>query len=161
MDDDNEKPRSPYGDRECDDVAEFQRKFGFITSDKPSHLTIAKLTERLECLLEEVDEFEKSVQWQDLAEMADALVDLVYFAKGTAVMLGLPWRALWDDVQRANMAKERGVTKRGHSEDVMKPEGWVPPQTEQILVLAGYNPYAFADPETGTVLDENCVDYKK
>ncbi len=44
---------------------------------------------------------------QDLPKIADALVDLVYVALGTAHMHALPWQKLWDDVQRANMSKER------------------------------------------------------
>lgn len=75
---------------------------------------------------------------QDIDEQADALIDLVYVAKGTAVMMGLPWDMLWDDVQRANMSKEAGVGKRGHLVDCIKPPGWVPPQTHEILQLAGY-----------------------
>ena len=55
-------------------------------------------------------------------------------------MMGLPWQELWDDVQRANMAKERGTTKRGNVVDVMKPAGWQPPKTQEILVSHGYDP---------------------
>ena len=77
---------------------------------------------------------------QDLALQADALVDLVYVALGTGVMMGLPWQQLWDDVHRANMGKVRGVGKRGHAVDLVKPEGWVGPRTAEILEAAGYDP---------------------
>lgn len=47
------------------------------------------------------------------------------------------WVELWADVQRANMSKERAVrasdSKRGSTYDVIKPAGWVPPQTEAII----------------------------
>jgi hypothetical protein len=33
-------------------------------------------------------------------------------------------------VQKANMAKVPGVTKRGMPNDAMKPEGWVGPEAE-------------------------------
>src|SRR3546814_5926129 len=85
---------------------------------------------------------------QNLAQQADALVDLVYVALGTAVMLGLPWDWLWNDVQRANMAKVRGMTKRGHAVDVTKPPGWQGPQNQRILDLAGYNSSAEHTSET-------------
>lgn len=122
------------------DVKEFHQKFGLIWADTPGHLTTRKLVERIEFMSEELDEFIDAAHKQDLAQQADALVDLVYVALGTAVQLGLPWQALWDDVQAANMRKIRGMTKRGHQVDVSKPPGWVGPQTEQILRDAGYLP---------------------
>lgn len=125
-------------DRECYDVWKFQAKFGQLHSVTVTHVTQRKLTERVECMQEELDEFKAAVATQDLAEQADALIDLVYFAKGTANMLGLPWEALWADVHRANMAKEAGVGKRGHMVDCIKPEGWVGPQTSKILLARGY-----------------------
>lgn len=143
---------------ECHDVRVFSQKFGFITADTPGHLAKHKLKERCECMMEELKEFadacgleygydEASSSYkfspmdpdQNLAAQADALVDLVYFALGTAVMLGLPWQQLWDDVHRANMSKVRGIKPtRGHAADVVKPDGWVGPRTEEILAEAGY-----------------------
>lgn len=47
------------------------------------------------------------------------------------------WAELWADVQRANMSKERALkasdSKRGSTWDVVKPTGWVGPQTEAII----------------------------
>lgn len=139
------------------DVKDFHQKFGLIVNDRPVRLTKRKLIERIQFMQEELDEFAAAAgigyssetlglvptnQEQSLAGQADALVDLVYVAYGTAVMLGLPWNELWDDVHRANMAKVRGTTHRGHAVDVTKPEGWQPPMTEQILDQAGYDPKA-------------------
>lgn len=57
-----------------------------------------------------------------------------------ADLMGMPiemWDEMWDDVQRANMAKERVLkaedSKRGSTWDVRKPPGWVGPRTEEIL----------------------------
>lgn len=120
------------------DVKEFHQKFGLIWADEPGHLTVRKLIERIEFMQEELNEFIDAVHLQDLAKQADALVDLVYVALGTAVQLGLPWQALWDDVHAANMRKARGVTKRGHQVDVTKPPGWRGPEPYRILTEAGY-----------------------
>lgn len=138
------------------DVRDFQLKFNQIVSFSPRHLTKRKLAERANFMLEELKEFLEGagldlVQTnredftcvsygdpQNMAKMADALIDLVYVAMGTAVMMGLPWKDLWDDVHRANMAKVPGVTHRGNKVDVMKPPGWVPPHTEEILATFGY-----------------------
>ena len=146
------------GDIEMNDVREFQLKFGHLVHDTPVHLTQRKLKERIECMQEELDEFKTAVANQDLAEQADALIDLVYFAKGTANMLGLPWEELWADVQRANISKVAGVGKRGHLVDCVKPIGWRPPTPLSILISAGYDPVAYNCPINHVVLEELCHD---
>lgn len=127
---------------EYDDVRKFQLKFSMLVHQRPTHLTERKLKERYDFMWEELREFRDAVMADDLAGQADALVDLVYVALGTAVSMGLPWRALWDDVQRANMAKVRGVGSRGHLVDCVKPPGWVPPATLSVLEAHGYDPKA-------------------
>lgn len=123
------------------DVKDFQRKFDLGEHpSEPVMLLPVQRQQRLQLLQEELSEFSLACGTggfaPDLAEQADALVDLVYVALGTAALMGLPWEKLWADVHRANMAKVRGMTKRGHTNDVMKPEGWVGPQTEKILLEA-------------------------
>lgn len=166
------------------DVYDFHRKFGLMAAVRPRHLTRHKLKERVEFLLEELQEFTEACGLdaevmldengdrhtiinevnddQDLAQQADALVDLVYVALGTAVMLGLPWDVLWADVQRANITKERGVTHRGHAIDVRKPAGWVGPRTEEILAAAGYDRDRFVATNRaaagGAVCEDLCAD---
>jgi predicted HAD superfamily Cof-like phosphohydrolase len=76
-----------------------------------------------------------------MAYIADGLVDLVYVALGMADMMGLPWEELFAEVQRANMLKRLAKSKdesysetgRGHKLDVVKPEGWTPPDLVTIL----------------------------
>jgi predicted HAD superfamily Cof-like phosphohydrolase len=155
------------------DVKAFHQKFGLLVHEQPVHLTKRKLGERIQFLKEELDEFAEASGYsltkrlgiyepdsgfeQDLAQQADALIDLVYVAIGTAVQLGLPWQELWDDVQRANMSKVRGETKRGHKVDVTKPEGWVGPMTEQILNRHGYNRADYMDFD-GAIAEDTCHD---
>jgi len=164
------------------DIAEFNRKFGLMVGHKPQHLTQRKLKERIECMLEELTEFadasglEFQTQHDEdqiapdkinisvrrlqgrLADQADALVDLVYFAIGTAVMMGLPWQALWDDVQRANMEKVPGPTKRGHRRDLMKPPGWRGPDGAVILAGSGYQWIDFAGAHSADIDEARCAD---
>jgi len=121
-----------------EDVKACHLKFNMLVGEEPSFLTDRKMKERIDFLKEELEELELSVRDRDLGGQADALVDLVYVALGTAVMMGLPWQALWDEVQRANMSKVRGVGKRGMAVDLIKPEGWNPPDHETILNRAGY-----------------------
>jgi predicted HAD superfamily Cof-like phosphohydrolase len=83
----------------------------------------------------------------DHAQAADALIDLVYVAMGTAHVMGYPWEELWDDVQRANMSKKRAAKDGSDSSsgrepeyDVIKPEGWRGPNTSAILGAHGFTP---------------------
>jgi predicted HAD superfamily Cof-like phosphohydrolase len=130
------------------DVKAFRTKFDQRVSDSPVHLTSRRLAQRANFMLEELrefadasglalhnDKFVPMVNAQSLAGQADALVDLVYVALGTASLMGLPWDELWDDVHQANMRK-----LLGSQGDVVKPPGWRGPQTEAILEEAGYDP---------------------
>jgi len=119
-----------------EDVREFQLKFGWYLPSSPMVIVDPELNQaRIDLIHEELKELVDAIDAKDLAGQADALVDLVYVALGFANLLGLgpAWQELWDDVQRANWSKERGVGKRGHAHDVVKPPGWVGPRTEQIL----------------------------
>ena len=123
-----------------DDVGKFHAKFELPHRDParpPTILSDDVALYRAAFLLEEALEFMRAHQRNDMVEAADALVDLVYVALGTAHLMNLPWDRLWDEVQRANMLKERGATvKRGHALDVRKPPGWQPPNIATILLEA-------------------------
>jgi len=142
-------------------VRRLYRKFGFIESATPTHLTNRKVLERAGMMAEEVVEFLRAAARGDIVGMADALVDLDVFLKGTASMMGLPWKALFDDVDRANMGKERGATKRGFRDDITKPPGWVGPRTEEILAEAGYDREHFTTEFDGSIDESKCLDDPK
>lgn len=126
-------------------VGEFHEKFGFPVVDessKPQLLNeengkkdIAEF--RRKFLQEELAEFIKAQDEDDIVGIADALVDLVYVALGTAHYYGLPFEELFDEVQRSNMEKIRveseTESKRGTTWDVRKPVGWRPPDLGYII----------------------------
>jgi predicted HAD superfamily Cof-like phosphohydrolase len=113
------------------DVSDFLTKFGLESLDKPGFHP--NLEQRIEHLYEEMSELRVAIADQNKEELVDALLDVVYIALGTAVLCGFKTQEHWDEIQRANMSKVRGQTKRGHSFDVKKPEGWVGPQHDKIL----------------------------
>lgn len=126
------------------DVYTFHQKFGLLpTPATPHFLDQETLAFRLKFMREELDEFIEGHTTGNMADTGDALVDLVYVALGTAVMMGLPFDEMWAEVQRANMTKERCTdpadSKRGSALDVIKPPGWTPPQHDVILKRAGYD----------------------
>jgi predicted HAD superfamily Cof-like phosphohydrolase len=144
-------------------MLEFNKKFGFVVHQEPTHLSMDKAEERFECMNEELQEFKDAFQEQDMAKMLDALVDLDYFLKGTIVMMGLQhaYAAAWVAVHGANMEKVPGIGPRGFTVDLIKPAGWVPPNMDAILSLHGYRRSNFVDPTTGKVDETKCCDELK
>jgi predicted HAD superfamily Cof-like phosphohydrolase len=121
-----------------DDVLAFHNKFCVPMATEPSLLDWEAYKFRRNFLHEELSEFEDSAARDDLEGMADALIDLVYIAMGTAHMMGLPWQPLWNRVQEANMTKrlakpDGSDSKRGSPLDVVKPPGWVGPDHSTLL----------------------------
>lgn len=65
------------------------------------------------------------------AEMADALIDLIYFAYGRLYEIGIfpeAFEQMWSAVHQANMKKKKGNKGRGSDLDAVKPEGWEAPE---------------------------------
>lgn len=120
-----------------DDIYRMHQHHRLPIETSPAFLSQTDQPFRSGFLREELLEFDAACKNDDLPEAADALIDLVVVAMGTAVMMGLPWEALWADVQRANMAKERVTSERAHGGfDLGKPEGWEPPRSRHIILEA-------------------------
>lgn len=133
-----QEPQEPKLDPEFLDVYACHEHFGMMRHTIPGRLPEARWAERVAFLKEEVHELEVAFASQDLVKIFDALLDLVYVAKGTAVMMGLPWAEGWDAVHRANMAKVRGIGPRKHRIDLIKPPGWVGPEAELEALLTSF-----------------------
>src|SRR5271165_4965735 len=67
---------------------------------------IADLREKL--VSEEYSELNLYVMEEDVAGIADSIIDLIYVLVGMAISYGIDLRPLWDEVQRCNMAKANG-----------------------------------------------------
>jgi len=121
------------------DVQQFMEKFNIDQPfpTKPTVLPGHPICRRINHIEEEMEELRQAVVAQDLPAIADALVDLVYVIKGTALAMQLPWDMLWADVQRANMTKEYDPTA---AKIAVKPKDWQGPQTQLILELMGWRP---------------------
>jgi predicted HAD superfamily Cof-like phosphohydrolase len=119
------------------DINEFHTKFELPQREigkKPSRKLLAF---RLKFLMEELDEFAKAIQQDNMEEALDALVDLVYVAIGTAWLLNLDFAGAWKLVHEANMLKVRATdptaSKRGSDLDVVKPVGWEKPDIASLI----------------------------
>ena len=90
---------------------------------------------RINFLQEELDETQRAAFiYEDPEEIVDGLIDLCVVAIGTLDAFGVDANAAWDQVLKANMAKEVGVKPERPNPlglpDLMKPEGWQPPSHE-------------------------------
>lgn len=140
-----------------DNVGQFHEKFGLpIAGGSPTTISDDAALFRLKFMLEELIEiadgygyhltgdFVKVDEQQDLPKIADGLVDLVYVALGTAHLHSFPWSALFKEVQRANLSKERAThdgdkrSTRAHQLDVVKTKDFQPPNIVEVLMRAGW-----------------------
>ena len=124
-------------------VRDFHEAFGHPTGGLPRPLPHERAVTRGKWMREEVDEFEQAT---DLVSQTDAMLDLMYFALGTLVEMGVRPERLFDIVHQANMSKRpaNGAMVFAADGKIEKPEGWVPPETRlnQALV-ADYTGYEF------------------
>lgn len=113
--------------KEWNDVREFHRKFGHPVAEQPIMIAKKRALSRAKWMNEEVAEF---LVAENIYEQADAMIDLMYFALGTMVEMGLEADELFDIVQQANMAKLWPDGKPHYNpkdNKVIKPEGWEDP----------------------------------
>lgn len=139
------------------DVIDFHDRFGLseLANDIPYTLDNELLEFRANFMQEELNEYceanglvmneegkwvkRPGVQMVNLEKALDGLIDLAYVLYGTVHLHGFRgiWQAAWDAVHQANMQKVRveraDDSKRGSTFDVVKPEGWQPPNLSSLL----------------------------
>lgn len=118
------------------DVAEFHQTFRFGTPSIPTRLRADDVGQRAAYMEEELDEFREA---DTLIGQVDAMIDLIYFALGTLVAMGVRPGWIWRLVHRANMAKvwpDGQPRWRDGDRKVIKPPGWVGPEQGISLEIA-------------------------
>lgn len=112
-------------------------------------------------LSEEVDEYFCAVANGDLVEIFDALLDIVVVALGTGVEMGLPMKQGWQEVMRSNLQKVRSEdpsdSKRGSKFDLVKPDGWVGPQLQNLIDEPPWIDHSSIRPCCGGVGEFGCA----
>ncbi len=113
-------------DKEWQEVRRFQESFGHPVSDTPVQMDSERAKKRYGWMLEEINEF---LEADEIVEQADAMIDLIYFALGTLVEMGIRPDGLFEIVQRANMSKlwPDGKPRCNEEGKTIKPPGWVDP----------------------------------
>lgn len=119
------------------DVLAFHQKFELEYSGPPRDLPPELSQFRTEFMVEELVEYKEAVSEGDRAKQLDALVDLVYVALGTAHLQGFDFNEAFRRVHTANLLKVRversDQSRRGSVYDVVKPEGWQPPDLSDLV----------------------------
>lgn len=88
--------------------------------------------ERYRMVNEEMQELHDAMSEGDKVKILDALVDIVYFAVGTAVQLDMEFMPAFVRVHNANMQKVRAYTERS-AVDLVKPPGWKAPDLSDLV----------------------------
>ena len=112
---------------EFEKVKEFHKAFDCLISEKPVLLPEEEVKRRVEFMNEEIQEF---IDSKTVYDQADAMIDLIYFALGTMVEMGVKPKEIFDIVHNANMTKLWSDGKVHYREDngkVIKPPEWEDP----------------------------------
>ena len=112
---------------EFEQVKEFHKAFDCLISEKPVLLPEEEVKRRVEFMNEEIQEF---IDSKTVYDQADAMIDLIYFALGTMVEMGVKPKEIFDIVHNANMTKLWSDGKVHYREDngkVIKPPEWEDP----------------------------------
>lgn len=73
---------------------------------------------------------------ENVAEVADALLDSIVVCIGALYSMGIDPQPLWNEVVRTNLAKvnpKTGKVEKRADGKVLKPEGWVPPDLVRLV----------------------------
>lgn len=118
--------------KEWEEVKLFHEKFNHPVADQPRKMEYDRAKKRYNWMKEEIDEFLEAVEAKDLVEQADAMIDVMYFALGTLVEMGIKPDELFEIVQKANMSKlwEDGKPHYNEEGKTIKPASWKDPHEE-------------------------------
>lgn len=113
-------------DKEWEMVREFHKKFNHPVEDEPTMMKNERAIKRYNWMKEEIDEF---LEADEIVEQADAMIDVIYFALGTLVEMGVKPAKLFEIVQEANMSKlwEDGKPHYAKDGKTIKPKSWIDP----------------------------------
>lgn len=117
-------------------VKVFNKTFGVLTSKNPTLLSEDDYSLKYDLMKEELSEYLNACRSNDLVEVCDAVVDMMYILNGIIVSHGLHdiFTDLFSEVHNSNMSKlENGKVLRRHDGKVMKGSEYFKPNLKQYL----------------------------
>ena len=118
------------------DVHKFHEKFSCEIGNKPGFADEKTMKLRMSLIKEEIDELECACNENDFPGLIDAFTDTIYVLLGTAVSVGVDLEPIWNEVQKTNMAKIPGNSRKDGK--VLKPDDWSPPDIDLLLSKQGW-----------------------
>ncbi|MDQ6898095.1 MAG: nucleotide pyrophosphohydrolase [Candidatus Dormibacteraeota bacterium] len=112
-------------------VHSFHERYDLPRNEVPTWPGDMVLRQRILMLEEELAELRNSAQTHDLAEVADALADLLHVAYGTAIACGIDLEPIFAEIHRANMTKDRH--ERRPDGKPGKGPAYMPPDIQPLL----------------------------
>ena len=108
-------------------VHKFHETFGLPISIAPIKLKKSRVELRAEWMREEIEEF---LEANDVVDQLDAIADLIYYAVGVFVEMGIDGDRVFELVHRANMNKLDRDGRPVYDEKgrVTKPYDWISPK---------------------------------
>ena len=116
-------------------VKNFMETFGQEVKSRPSLSSDKINILRYNLIKEELDEFKKALDNNDLLEVADALTDILYVTYGAGHAFGIDLDACFDEVQNSNMSKLGfdGKPIFNHQGKVMKGPNYFKPDLSKYI----------------------------
>jgi predicted HAD superfamily Cof-like phosphohydrolase len=120
-------------------VHEFHKVFNLPISDAPKELERERVELRAKWMNEEISEL---LEARDIVDQVDAVVDLIYFAVGVFVEMGIDGSKAFELVHQANMRKldQNGRPIYNEEGRVIKPDEWTSPREIIRQWLNGLTP---------------------
>lgn len=94
-------------DNKIANVLDFNKSFGLIKNNEPSLIAESEFNLRHKLMTEELSEYLEACKNNDLIEVCDAIVDLLYVLNGMVVAHGIQHiiEDMYNEVHRSNMSK--------------------------------------------------------
>ena len=118
-----------------EDVKKFMKTFGQTIITKPQFPDEKTMNLRFNLIKEELEELRIAIDTKNLAEVADALTDILYVTYGAGHAFGINLDKCFDEVQQSNMSKldDHGNPIYNDSGKVMKGPKYFKPDLSKFI----------------------------
>jgi len=123
-------------DSKLEMVRKFNKVFNISTLKTPSLISEEDHKLKYQLMLEELDEYKDACKSEDVVEIADAVVDMMYILYGIILSHGLSDVIfdMFEEVHKSNMSKlENGKVLRRNDGKIMKGSEYFRPNLKQYL----------------------------
>jgi predicted HAD superfamily Cof-like phosphohydrolase len=117
-------------------VRQFNKTYDILIKNTPSKISKDQWSLKFDLMKEELNEYKEACENEDLTEICDAIVDMMYILNGIILAHGLSNVILdmFKEVHSSNMSKlENGKVIRRHDGKIMKGSEYFKPDLKQFI----------------------------